>query len=530
MNDDNILVIVPPRPEYGEFSYSNLYSSPIDCDYSDYNCNGNADYSYYASAAPTPAPVARVENGSANGRIVNDDERRSVIPAAIGGGGGGDATVSTTSLSSALSASFTSLARIAAIGLDSSSFDHLNTGGGGGGGQRSSIITRDPRHGTFTFHVHAEYDMLLRVQRGLDGHRARGGGGGGGGGSSDADRDDAVEDSIRLSRRILRSIDDYCMQEQWMYHIGREKGEALSRFLRSCLEDRCRKGGGGGGGCGEETGVVRRFVCVELGTYCGYSALVLAVTLRRFLLEQQQQRGGAASTSPPFEFQVYTTEVSTKLLNLARSIFRLAGMEGCITPILVQQQDCLDARENDENKVSGDGIDAAVVDWNGQDEPGRQDERVSITSSDVVVDCDGQDEQGHQGQQDSLASSRSSSSSAQSLSRVLREQYSIEKIDFLLLDHAKHLYLHDLQNLERSRLIGKGSYVCADNVVFNRLDSYREHMRRLEQLKIVDDENDGGGGGVVKTRLEEMNLEYSNNLKDGMGEFAFCSEDGTFFV
>lgn len=197
-------------------------------------------------------------------------------------------------------------------------------------------------------------------------------------------------------------------------------------------------------------------------------------------------------------------------------------MEGCITPILVRQQDCVDDRENDENKVSGDGIDAAVVDWNGQDEPGRQKKRVSITSSDVVVDCDGQDERGHQGQQDSLASSRSSSSSPQSLSRVLREQYSIEKIDFLLLDHAKHLYLHDLQNLERSRLIGKGSHVCADNVVFNRLDAYREHMRRLEQLKIVDDENDNGGSGVVKTRLEEMNLEYSNNLKDGMGEFAFC--------
>jgi len=46
MNDDNILVIVPPRPEYGEFSYSNLYSSPSDCEYPDYNVNGNADYSY----------------------------------------------------------------------------------------------------------------------------------------------------------------------------------------------------------------------------------------------------------------------------------------------------------------------------------------------------------------------------------------------------------------------------------------------------------------------------------------------------
>jgi hypothetical protein len=107
------------------------------------------------------------------------------------------------------------------------------------------------------------------------------------------------------------------------------------------------------------------------------------------------------------------------------------------------------------------------------------------------------------------------------LSGVLRERHSISKIDFLLLDHAKHLYLSDLQNLERSKLIGKGTHVCADNVVFNRLDAYREHMRRLEQLKISD--GSGCGGGVVETRLEEMNLEYSNNLKDGMGEFAICS-------
>jgi len=176
-------------------------------------------------------------------------------------------------------------------------------------------------------------------------------------------------------------------------------------------------------------------------------------------------------------------------------------MEGCITPILVQQQECDD-----------------------DDRENRRDNNTEISGGnvvDAVVDCDGRDERGQKGEGDES----SSHSSSQSLSRVLREQYSISKIDFLLFDHAKHLYLRDLQNLERTKLIGKGSHVCADNVVFNRLDTYREHMRRLEQLRIVDDENDGGGcsgGGVVVTRLEEMNLEYSNNLKDGMGEFALC--------
>lgn len=35
----------------------------------------------------------------------------------------------------------------------------------------------------------------------------------------------------------------------------------------------------------------------------------------------------------------------------------------------------------------------------------------------------------------------------------------------------------------------------------------------------MDDENNSGSGcGVVETKLEEMNLECTNNIKDGMGE------------
>ena len=67
-------------------------------------------------------------------------------------------------------------------------------------------------------------------------------------------------------------------------------------------------------------------------------------------------------------------------------------------------------------------------------------------------------------------------------------------------------YLRDVKDLEGAKLLSAGSYVSADNVVFNRLDEYREHMRKLKLQ------------GVVESRLEEMNLEYSNNLKDGIGE------------
>ena len=78
------------------------------------------------------------------------------------------------------------------------------------------------------------------------------------------------------------------------------------------------------------------------------------------------------------------------------------------------------------------------------------------------------------------------------------KQNDVTGIDFLLFDHAKNLYLSDLNGLEESGLLKAGSYVSADNVVFNKLDS---------QLQAK---------GVVETRLDEMNLEYSNNLKDGI--------------
>ena len=82
----------------------------------------------------------------------------------------------------------------------------------------------------------------------------------------------------------------------------------------------------------------------------------------------------------------------------------------------------------------------------------------------------------------------------------------VSNIDFLLLDHAKNLYLNDLQDLGRSELPETGSYASANNVVLKRLGAYRDHMHKLEL------------GGVAETHLEEMNLDYSNNLKYDMGE------------
>jgi catechol O-methyltransferase len=92
--------------------------------------------------------------------------------------------------------------------------------------------------------------------------------------------------------------------------------------------------------------------------------------------------------------------------------------------------------------------------------------------------------------------------------------------EFCFIDHDKDLYLPDLLRLERARLIRSGTYVCADNIVFFQLDSYREHMADL------------AARGIVATRLEMSRLEYvldgsgeafgREDLRDGLGTWASC--------
>mmetsp|Transcript_33101 Transcript_33101/g.80081 ORF Transcript_33101/g.80081 Transcript_33101/m.80081 type:complete len:419 (-) Transcript_33101:166-1422(-) len=397
---DNI-VIVPPKPDaflshHDEFSYSNLYGQ----DYNDaQNQNGSAVVDCGASLASTAGTAA-----SSDGTISSGGQ--DVVAAKCGGGESFDSSVFDNAAAAAASRnnSLRNSVKETTIAASANNINNDNDDAS------SSPITRDPRNGAFTFQVHAEYDLLLHVQKDLDKHRRAV--------AERKDGNNASLSDVELSNIIMRSFDEYCLRKQWMYHIGSQKGVAIGRFLRDGVENHLRTDNN------ISNGEVKKFICVDLGTYCGYSALVLASTLRQFLEDHPEQE--------KFEFHIYTTEVSTKLLNVAQSVFRLAKMEKYITPVLVKP--------------------------------------------------DGEE----------------------SLSRVLRERFGVAGIDFLLLDHAKHLYLDDLRDLEDASMLGAGSYVSADNVVFNRLDAYREHIHQLEL------------GGVVESRLEEMNLEYSNNLKDGI--------------
>jgi len=103
----------------------------------------------------------------------------------------------------------------------------------------------------------------------------------------------------------------------------------------------------------------------------------------------------------------------------------------------------------------------------------------------------------------SSASSETTTTTTALLSDHLRHAMTerfgqVQTIDFLFVDHAKELYLSDVQQLERNGFLKAGTAVAADNVVFFQLHDYRQHMRSLHDR------------GIVTTHLKSENiwLEY----------------------
>jgi len=146
---------------------------------------------------------------------------------------------------------------------------------------------RDPKRGAWTFQPHTEDDLLTHVENGLAEH---------------------IEpfNEIDSAEAILRSIDVYCLGKQWMFHVGQEKGEILKGFLKDCLETTYKPSGDG-----------TPFVVVDLGTYCGYSSILLAKTIREHY--------------PDLHFHLYSLERSAKFTKIAQRMIQLAKLDKYIS-------------------------------------------------------------------------------------------------------------------------------------------------------------------------------------------------------
>ena len=239
------------------------------------------------------------------------------------------------------------------------------------------------------------------------------------------------------SAAVLAAVDEFCQSRHWMMHVGPEKGRVITQVLRDAIRKRDSDSG-------------RTFVCIELGTYCGYSSVLLGRTLR----EEAAAVAVAGEGATNLQCQLYTVEVNPAYFKISRELIRLARLEDTITLVEIPVE--INVMETEDAAA---GIVSNRI-WADEAKLRRQQHE-------------------HDEQRDGLASS-------------------LPKIDFLLIDHDKDAYRTDLIRLEREGLVRAGSVVVADNVLFAQIDDYRQYVQSLEKK------------GVVTTELVMTQIEYAD--------------------
>jgi len=266
---------------------------------------------------------------------------------------------------------------------------------------------RDPHNGVMTFKANAEFDLLLHVQNKMN---------------NLLDAGNALTLADRVGT-ILRSVDEYCTGKQWMFHVGQDKGGVLTDFLKECIDVYNERNEG-------SVASKKPFRAVELGTYCGYSAILLAQEIKNY--------------APDLDFHLYSTEVSPKYAQIANTMIQMAKLDDYISVILFDP---------------------------------------SIKSLTKALTSHINDDEG-----------------------------TPPMIDYLFMDHAKDMYLSDLQELEDCDLVRAGSHVAADNVVFSKLEKYRKYVAGLAKRSLAT------------TKMVDMNLEYSD-VQDGIELTVYLQDD-----
>ena len=121
----------------------------------------------------------------------------------------------------------------------------------------NQVVLRDfDSCGVLSFHPNTEVSLLTHVNSVLSYEY-----------SSKGSDGNAHDEYVKTSEKILEAIDDFCFTRHWMMHVGPEKASILKEVLSESvssfhLRKKDRKND--------------QFIILELGTYCGYSAILFA--------------------------------------------------------------------------------------------------------------------------------------------------------------------------------------------------------------------------------------------------------------
>eukprot|EP00977_Amphora_coffeiformis_P000333 scaffold91_cov173-Amphora_coffeaeformis.AAC.1 len=193
----------------------------------------------------------------------------------------------------------------------------------------TTIITRQAANGPMSYHLGIEQALLQYVKNRLDAATTAAAAAAAAGGGIDATLSSSATPRPRppppprekTAVMILGWMDEFCYQRHWMMHVGPEKGALLDDFLRQSLQRYKQETANH-----SENNNNKPFVLLELGTYCGYSALCMLQIMDR-VLNQCQEEGGDNDSSPSlrFPFHIISIDVNPSYQAVARQLIDLAG-------------------------------------------------------------------------------------------------------------------------------------------------------------------------------------------------------------
>ncbi len=116
-------------------------------------------------------------------------------------------------------------------------------------------------------------------------------------------------------QHILNEIDWFCKSRHWMMNVGPEKGGLIQNSLREAIEKKQRLQS-------RSEGLENRkkFVAVELGTYCGYGSIFLS-SLLKIHKEQYQD----------IAFNLFTVEINPEFSAIAKEMIQMAEQDDIVT-------------------------------------------------------------------------------------------------------------------------------------------------------------------------------------------------------
>jgi len=114
---------------------------------------------------------------------------------------------------------------------------------------------------------------------------------------------------------LLDGVDRYCVERHWMMHVGDGKSRILRDALALAVEGFTSRLETKKGTAARDSRTT--FRVLELGTYCGYSAVKMALYLSELL-------------PPGVEVRVHSIEIDPANAAVAREVVRLAGMEDVV--------------------------------------------------------------------------------------------------------------------------------------------------------------------------------------------------------